>query len=113
MKRKYVIAIVSVVTALVVVVGGFFAYKQYTLMKAKDTAIEKISDVNYSDYREKEQKEIKALVKDGKEQINEANGEADSAKADSAKESRSTGADGKTNDLKKTEGDSVLGGADN
>ena len=57
-KRKYVIAIVSVVTALVVVVGGIFAYKQYTLMKAKDTAIEKISDVNYSDCREKEQKEI-------------------------------------------------------
>lgn len=72
MKRKYVIAIVSVVTALVVVVGGIFAYKQYTLMKAKDTAIEKISDVNYSDYREKEQKEIKALVKDGKAQIDEA-----------------------------------------
>lgn len=71
-KRKYVIAIVSVVTALVVVAGGIFAYKQYTLMKAKDTAIEKISDVNYSDYREKEQKEIKALVKDGKEQIDEA-----------------------------------------
>lgn len=71
-KRKYVIAIVSVVTALVVAVGGFFAYKQYTLMKAKDTAIEKISDVNYSDYRKKEQKEIKALVKDGKEQIDEA-----------------------------------------
>lgn len=71
-KRKYVIAIVSVVTALVVAVGGVFAYKQYTLMKARDTAIEKISDVNYSDYREKEQKEIKALVKDGKEQIDEA-----------------------------------------
>ena len=71
-KRKYVIAIVSVVTALVVVVGGIFAYKQYTLMKAKDAAIEKISDVNYSDYREKEQKEIKALVKDGKEQIDVA-----------------------------------------
>ena len=30
-KRKYVIVIVSVVTALVVVVGGIFAYKQYTL----------------------------------------------------------------------------------
>lgn len=41
-------------------------------MKAKDTAIEKISDVNYSDYREKEQKEIKALVKDGKAQIDDA-----------------------------------------
>lgn len=41
------------------------------------------------------------------------NGEADSAKADSAKESKSSGADGKTDDLKKTEGDSVLGGADN
>ena len=41
------------------------------------------------------------------------NGEADSAKADSAKESKSSGADGKTDDLKKSEGDSVLGGADN
>ena len=41
------------------------------------------------------------------------NGEEDSAKADGAKESKSSGADGKTDDLKKTEGDSVLGGADN
>lgn len=41
------------------------------------------------------------------------NGKKDNGKTDSASESKSSGADGKTDDLKKNEGDSVLGGADN